>query len=46
MAEPHTHQHPDAERRIKALEEQVKKLEKEIRELRQKVETHDHPHTH
>ena len=46
MAEQHTHQHPDTERRIKALEEQVKRLEKEVRELKQKLETHDHPHTH
>jgi len=41
-----SHHHPDYDQRIKALEEQIKKLEKEVRELKQKLETHDHPHTH
>jgi predicted nuclease with TOPRIM domain len=31
---------------ISALEEQIKELEKEVRDLKQKLETHDHPHTH
>jgi hypothetical protein len=42
----HSHQHPDYDQRIKALEEQTKKLQKELQELKQKLETHDHPHTH
>jgi len=46
MAEKHTHQHPDTERRIKALEKQMKKLEQEVRNQRKKLESHDHPHTH
>jgi chaperonin cofactor prefoldin len=41
-----SHHHPDYDQRIKTLEEQIKKLEKEVRDLKQKLETHDHPHTH
>jgi prefoldin subunit 5 len=41
-----SHHHPDYDQRIKALEEQIKKLQKEMQDLKQKLETHDHPHTH
>ncbi len=41
-----SHKHPEVEQRVKTLERQVKKLEKEVRSLRQKLATHDHPHTH
>ncbi len=34
MAEAkHSHNHPDYDQRVKALEEQVMKLEKEVRDL-------------
>jgi prefoldin subunit 5 len=46
MAEARSHHHPDYDQRIKALKEQIKKLQKEVRDLKQKMETHDHPHTH
>jgi chaperonin cofactor prefoldin len=42
----HSHKHPEVEKRVKALEQQIKRLEKEMRSLRQKLATHDHPHTH
>jgi peptidoglycan hydrolase CwlO-like protein len=41
-----SHKHPDSDQRIKALEEQVKKLQNEVRGLQQKMETHNHPHSH
>jgi chaperonin cofactor prefoldin len=40
------HHHPDYDQRIKAVEEQMQKLQQQVRELQQKLETHDHPHTH
>lgn len=40
------HKHPESDQRIRALEEQVKKLEEQIRDLQQKMQTHDHPHSH
>jgi len=47
MAQPvHSHQHPDYNKRIKALEEQVKKLGKQLAEAQHKLKTHRHPHTH
>jgi chaperonin cofactor prefoldin len=44
MAE--AHHHPDYDQRIKSLEEQIKKLQKEIQDLKNKLQTHDHPHSH
>jgi len=41
-----SHHHPDYDQRIKALEEQVKKLDQELQQVRQKLDTHDHPHSH
>ncbi len=41
-----SHHHPDYDERIKALEKQVNKLEQELQQVRQKLETHDHPHSH
>jgi len=41
-----THDHPDYDQRIKALEEQVNKLEKELHDRKHTLETHDHPHSH
>ncbi len=47
MAEQQTgHKHPDTEQRIKSLEEQLKKVQNEVRDLQQKLQTHDHPHSH
>lgn len=40
------HHHPDYDQRIKAVEDQMKKLQQQVRELQQKLDTHDHPHTH
>jgi len=44
-AQQTSHKHPDSEQRIKTLEEQVKKLQ-QVRDLQQKLQTHDHPHSH
>lgn len=41
-----THKHPASEQRIKTLAEQVKKLQREVHDLQQKMQTHDHPHSH
>jgi len=41
-----SHKHPEVDQRVKALEAKSKKLEKAVRELQQKLNTHDHPHTH
>jgi len=47
MADKQTgHKHPDSDQRIKTLEEQLKKVQHEIRDLQQKLQTHDHPHSH
>ena len=47
MAEQQTsHKHPDSEQRIKTLEEQGKKLQQDVRDLQQKLQTHEHPHSH
>ncbi len=47
MAEQQSgHKHPDSDQRIKGLEEQVKKLQEDVRDLQQKMQTHDHPHSH
>jgi len=47
MAETQSsHKHPDTEQRIKALEDQLKKAQQDIRDLQQKLQTHDHPHSH
>ena len=43
---PHSHKHPEAEHRVKALEAKTKKLEKAVRDLLHKLKTHGHPHTH
>jgi len=45
-AKQHSHKHPEVEQRVKAVEQKVKKLEETVRDLQQKLETHDHPHTH
>lgn len=42
----HSHQHPDYNKRIKALEKLVKKLDAQLHEVRQRLKTHRHPHTH
>ena len=42
----HSHQHPDYNKRIQALENLVKKLEKQIDKIQHKLKTHRHPHTH
>ncbi len=41
-----SHKHPDSEQRIKTLEKQFKKLQQEVRDVKQKLQKHDHPHTH
>jgi chaperonin cofactor prefoldin len=41
-----SHKRPDSDQRIKTLEEQVKKRQQEVRDLQQKMQTHDHPHSH
>jgi prefoldin subunit 5 len=47
VAEKHDkHQHPDYDQRIKQLEATIKQLQKQVQEVQQKLETHDHPHTH
>lgn len=40
------HKHPDSDQRLKTLEDHVKKLQQEVRDLQQKLQTHDHPHSH
>jgi ABC-type Fe3+-citrate transport system substrate-binding protein len=42
----HSHQHPDYNKRIKALEKLVKRLGKELGEIRKRLKTHRHPHIH
>lgn len=39
-----THQHPETERKVHALEERLRKLEQDFKNLVQKFEKHDHPH--
>lgn len=40
------HQHHEYDERIKRLEQQIRKLEEQMHKLQQKLDTHDHPHSH